>query len=382
MKAKRRRTTILPENQTDSLGEDLLNDDHDSALPDSLPPSEEVLKTEEDVVSKEPKSFLLPGIVITFLIAIAVLVIANTDWFRRGPAQSPASSPIPARYSGERSFKYLKALCDFGPRPSGSAAMSEQQNALKDFFTKAGATVQMQSFQIRHPQDGSNVTLSNLIASFNLKAAKRFLVCAHYDTRPFPDRDATNPTGVFVGANDGASGTAGLMELANQMGDLPADVGVDLVMFDDEEFVFQQGRDDYFLGSTFFAKKYAQAPPTTAYQAGILLDMIGDKELTLYYERNSMRYARSVAKSVWRTADKLGVRAFISRSRRGAIDDDHIPLNEFAKIPTIDIIDFDYPRAGVGAPSYWHTEKDVPANCSGESIAAVVWVVHEWIKSQ
>lgn len=259
--------------------------------------------------------------------------------------------------------------------------MKRQQEYLQRFFAGQGAAVTMQTFEIRHPEDGSPVPMANLIASWHPQRPKRFLLCAHYDTRPYPDSDPHNPRGVFVGANDGASGTAALMELAHQMQDLPADVGVDIVLFDGEEFVWQQGRDDYFLGSTFFAEKYRVSPPAIPYQAGILLDMIGDRELTIYYEQNSLKYARDVVKSVWRTAEQLGVRAFISRSRH-KIEDDHIPLNQIAGIPTIDIIDFDYPRPGIGAPRYWHTEQDVPANCSGESIAAVVWVVHQWLKQQ
>ena len=259
--------------------------------------------------------------------------------------------------------------------------MAQQQQFLKDFFTAQGATVAFQTLAIRHPEDGSEVEIANLIASWNPRAPKRFLVCAHYDTRPYPDRDRENKRGVFVGANDGGSGTAGLMELAHHMGDLPSDVGVDLVAFDAEEFVFEKGRDTYFLGSKFFAEKYKAQPPPVPYKAGILLDMIGDRELKIYYEMNSMRYARDVATSIWATARRLRVRAFVARTRH-KIDDDHIPLNQIAGIPTVDLIDFDYPRAGIGAPSYWHTQQDVPENCSGESIAAVVWVVHTWLKSQ
>ncbi len=203
----------------------------------------------------------------------------------------------------------------------------------------------------------------------------------HYDTRPYPDQDRRNKKGTFVGANDGASGAAALVELAHHLNDLPADVGVDLVLFDGEEFVWQQGRDDYFLGSKFFAEKYKSNPPPVRYQAGILLDMIGDRELKIYYERNSLRYARDVAKSIWQTADQLGADAFIARSRH-EVQDDHLPLNQIAGIPTVDLIDFDYPRPGIGAPNYWHTEQDVPENCSGQSLATVVWVVHQWLKQQ
>lgn len=259
--------------------------------------------------------------------------------------------------------------------------MQKQQAYLLDFFKRQGAAVRLQSHDIRHPQTGQRVTMSNLIASWHADRPKRFLLCAHYDTRPFPDRDRRNKRGVFVGANDGASGTAALMELSHQLNDLPADVGVDIVLFDAEEFVFSEGRDDYFLGSTHFAQVYRGRQSGTPYKAGVLLDMVGDRELKIYYEVNSLRYAKPVVREIWAVAAKLGVQAFVPRTRH-EIRDDHLPLNRIGKIPTADLIDFDYPRAGIGAPQYWHTEQDVPANCSGESLATVVWVVHQWLLQQ
>lgn len=325
----------------------------------------------------------LLAVVFAALLAFLVVVMVGRDAFDRGPsAPDPvAATAIPDRYDADRAFGYLVQLCELGPRPSGSPAMARQQQMLSQFFAARGASVSFQTFDIRHPVDGSDVPLANLVASWHPQRPKRFLLCAHYDTRPYPDQDPVNQRGTFVGANDGASGTAALMELAHQLDDLPADVGVDIVLFDGEEFIFQQGRDDYFLGSTFFARKYQASPPAVPYRAGILLDMIGDRELKIYYEQNSMRYARDVTRSIWRTADGLGVKAFVPRIRH-KIDDDHIPLNQIAEIPTVDLIDFDYPRPGFGAPSYWHTEQDIPENCSGESLAAVVWVVHEWLKQQ
>lgn len=323
-------------------------------------------------------------------IAIGLIVLGGVywigvDWIGRdegpGAMDGPTKGPIPAAYQPARAMSFLTQLCDIGPRPSGSPGMEKQQSMLRAFFESRGATVSMQTFEIRHPEDGSTVPMANLVASWGLDRPKRFLFCAHYDTRPYPDQDRRNKRGVFVGANDGASGTAALMELSYQFGELPPDVGVDIVLFDGEEFVFQQGRDDYFLGSTFFAQKYKASPPPIGYRAGILLDMVGDRELKIYYEENSLRFARDLAKDVWRVADKLGVTAFVARARH-RIQDDHLPLNEIAGIPTIDIIDFDYPRPGIGAPSYWHTEQDVPANCSGQSMAAVVWVVDQWLKGQ
>ena len=313
------------------------------------------------------------------LVIILFLVVGQMD--RGADASNPVQGAIPAQYKPDRAFGYLTTLCDLGPRPSGSSQMKKQQQALKKFFETQGAAVRMQSFEIRHPETGVPVGMSNLIASWYPNRPKRFLFCAHYDTRPFPDRDSANPRGVFVGANDGASGVAALMELAHQFSVLPEDVGVDIVLFDGEEFVFEQGRDDYFLGSTFFAEKYKMEPPAVPYQAGVLLDMVGDRELKIYHEVNSLKYARSVVRGIWNTAEELGVSAFVSRPRHN-IDDDHIPLNKIARIPTVDLIDFDYPRPGFGAPQYWHTEQDIPANCSGDSLAAVVWVVHQWLQQQ
>ncbi|MGB7345066.1 MAG: M28 family peptidase [Pirellulaceae bacterium] len=321
---------------------------------------------------------------VAFALIAGLIVLAVTGGlFHRGPTGnvSPTLSAIPAQYDSQRSFSYLKQLCDIGPRPSASPGMKQQQDLVAKHFRDKGADVTFQTFEIRHPEDGSNVPMANLIGTWNADAPKRFLICAHYDTRPFPDQDRRNPKGIFVGANDGASGTAGLMELANQMKDLPANVGVDLVAFDGEEFIFQQGRDKYFLGSNFFAEKYKATPPAVPYQAGVLLDMIGDRELKIYYEVNSLRYAPKVARDIWSVARRLRVRAFVPKQRH-EIQDDHLPLNQIAQIPTVDLIDFDYPREGFGAPSFWHTEQDIPANCSGESIAAVVWVVHEWLKKQ
>jgi hypothetical protein len=323
-------------------------------------------------------------LLIGFILLSALFLIVYSQFvFRRGAVAvvSPTRDPIPGRYDASRAMSYLRELCDLGPRPSGSEAMVRQQKLLETFFLERGATVSRQSFETRNPNDGSPVTMTNLIASWHPERPKRFLFCAHYDTRPYPDRDRQNKRGVFIGANDGASGTAGLMELANQLDDLPSDIGVDLVMFDGEEFVWQEGRDSYFLGSTYFAQKYKDEPPKVPYQSGVLFDMIGDKELKLFYEVNSYRYAKSVARSFWKTAQQLGVRAFVARTRHD-LRDDHLPLNQIARIPTIDVIDFDYPRPGIGAPSYWHTQQDVPENCSGESIAAVVWVAHQWMISQ
>lgn len=286
----------------------------------------------------------------------------------KAEAAAPRYTEIP--FDGAAAMAHLESLCKIGPRPSGSEGMRVQQDALEKYFTGLGAKVVRQKFQARHPLDGSAVELANLIISWNPDSRERFLLCAHYDTRPFPDRDPVNPRGKFVGANDGAAGTAILMELGRHMAALKSRRGVDFVLFDGEELVFSE-RDRYFLGSEYFAQNYRADPPTHRYRQGVLLDLVGDKDLHLPQEQYSVRYAPAVVGDVWGIARRLNVAEF-HQVLGQAVRDDHLPLNEIAHIPTADIIDFDYP--------HWHTEGDLPDKCSAGSLEKVGRVVHEWLR--
>ncbi len=285
---------------------------------------------------------------------------------------------LPARPDGELAYQVLTYLCnDVGPRISGSPGMLRQQELLRQHFENHGATVYFQPFEVRHPVNQTPVQLNNLIARFHPERSLRILVCCHYDTRPFPDRDKNNPTGVFLGANDGASGVGLLCELARYLPHIDSEYGVDLICFDGEEFVYQSRRDPLFLGSTHFARQYAANPSTARYSAGVLVDMIGDKDLSLFQEKNSWNQARNITQQIWSVAGDLGVTEFIPR-RKYQIRDDHLPLNEIAGIPTCDIIDFDFPQGR--ANIYWHTEQDTPDKCSADSLGKVCHVLVEWLK--
>ncbi|MCA9204584.1 MAG: M28 family peptidase [Planctomycetales bacterium] len=313
-------------------------------------------------------------------LAVLLLVGASAYWLTSHSNGQSTARRIPV--DGDRAYGYLKEICQIGPRPSGSPGMLQQQRWLTEHFATLGGRVSMQEFSVRHPETGDPVAIKNMLVEWHPERRERILLCAHYDTRPFPDRDRTNPRGVFVGANDGGSGVALLAELAHHMGELNSRYGVDFVLFDGEELVFDEGRDKdyYFLGSTHFAQEYARGTSDVRYRAGVLFDMVGDADLQLYYEVFSLRNARDVTLGIWKTAQRLGVDEFKPRSRH-EIRDDHLPLNNIAKIPTCDLIDFDYPRPGLRAPSYWHTEQDTVDKCSGESLAKVGWVVLEWLKS-
>jgi glutaminyl-peptide cyclotransferase len=284
----------------------------------------------------------------------------------------------PAGFSGDRALKHLEAICRLGPRPSGSDAMSKQRALLVDHFRAAGATVTGQAFQIRDRRTGKPVHMENLVVEWHTDRKDRILIGAHFDTRPFPDMDPVDPKGVFLGANDGASGVALLMELAGGMPAVPGPVGVDFVLFDAEEYIFRP-REPYCLGSTYFARQYAAdlaaGRMAHRYRCGVVVDMIADRNLELWQEQNSVSWpdTRPVVASIWDVARRMQVRQFVPRPRH-AVEDDHVPLRMIGRIPTCDIIDFDYPQ--------WHTTADTPEHCSAESLEAVGSVLLQWLREQ
>ena len=317
-------------------------------------------------------------VLLAVVIAGSCMLVGYLLVFHDAGASAP-SAAIPSQleladipFDGRRAFEYLSDLCALGPRPSGSQGMQAQQKLLVEHFRKLGGKVSLQKFRVRHPQTGAAVPMANMIVQWHPERRERILLCAHYDTRPFPDRDPVHPRGTFIGANDGASGTAILMELAHQMPELPGRLGVDFVLFDGEEFVFAEN-DPYFIGSEYFAIDYANKRHRHRYRFAVLLDMVGDADLQIYPDRHSLSWkdTRPLVHQIWNTARRLGVSEF-ARNRQYDIRDDHIKLHDIARIPSCDIIDFEYP--------YWHTEDDVPEQCSALSLAKVGWVVQEWLK--
>ena len=283
-----------------------------------------------------------------------------------------AVAEIPAtavKFDSKRAYNYLVKICRIGPRVSGSNGMTRQQQMIVEHFAKMKCEVKYQPFEAVHPLQGTPVRMNNIIVSWHPDAKERVLLACHYDTRPLPDRDPVNRRGVFVGANDGASGVAFFMEMAHHMDRIQPKYGVDFVFFDGEELVYDQ-RGKYFLGSEYFAQQYKNGNTKCKYVAGVLLDMLGDKRLNVYYEKNSWKMAPNVSKSLFRAAAQVGVREFVPKIRH-EVQDDHLPLNQIAGIPTCDLIDFDY--------EYWHTRRDIPANCSGESLAKVGLVISHWL---
>jgi glutaminyl-peptide cyclotransferase len=288
---------------------------------------------------------------------------------REGPMGNADAKPVP--FDGKRAMEYLKAVCDIGPRQSGSPGMKKQQELIRKHFDQLGYRAQDQPFKATQTSQGKAVEMNNLIVSFFPEKKNRVILCSHYDTRPIADQEADprkwrEP---FVSANDGGSGVAFLMEMGNHMKDLKTEVGVDFVFFDGEEYIFDKS-DRYFFGSQHFAKTWKLTRGGPNYKAALLLDMIGGKNASFPYEGHSYYRYEDLCKQVWGIAQEQKVDLF-KRVVDQHVLDDHISLQNVG-IPAIDIIDFNYP--------HWHRLTDTPANCEPEPLEKVSRVLSVWMQ--
>ena len=278
--------------------------------------------------------------------------------------QSQAPTPAVPRFDGKKAFEQLVAQTKFGPRVANARAHQQCRDYLESELLKYADTVSLQPFT-HTGYDGKTLRFTNVIAAFNIHAFKYIVLCAHWDSRPWADQD-TNPknrTKPILGANDGASGVAVLLEIGRLLKENPPPVGVDMILFDGEDYGKEHDLDNFLLGSKYYAK---HKPPEFNPQFGILLDMVGDAQLEIPKERNSMTLAPDIVKMIWSTALEVGSTAFID-AEGDALTDDHIPMNQ-AGIKTVDIIDFNYPDQ---SNRYWHTVQDTPDKCSPESLEEV-----------
>ena len=330
-------------------------------------------------MSTPPPSAPRPTLRLVGAAAIVVaLGLGSAALFLPGLRTTMADAPAkvaPAKVDGERAYGYLKAACKFGPHPAGSAANGKVRAMVAEHFRKLGGEVREQPLSGTDPITNAPVAMVNLIGSWFPDRRERVLLGAHYDSRPFPDedRDPAKRKQPFLGANDPGSGIAMLMEVAHHLKDSETPWGVDLVLFDGEELVYGGGQDqtgEYFFGSKAFAKEYSQRKKgAPGYEAGILFDMVGGKDLVIEKEQYSLEFASGLVRDVWSVAKALKINQF--RDKVGpAVYDDHLKLNE-GGIPTIDLIQFPW--------RHWHTANDVPENCSAASLAQVGKVVTAWL---
>ena len=261
-------------------------------------------------------------------------------------------------------YQFLLDQCDFGPRNPGSEGYNNCKEYLIKTLDSYSDTVFTQPFVINDIDD-TQYDLDNIIAQYNINSNSHLLLGAHWDTRPWADSDLNieKHNQPIIGANDGASGVSVLLELAKIFHYNPPPIRVSIVFFDGEDMGRPGVPKSYARGSQFFAKNLPIEQPDEA----IILDMIGDKELHIPIERYSYQQNKDLVKKLWSLANKLNLEAFESRIVH-TIYDDHVPLWQEAKIPAIDIIDFNYPNR---YSNYWHTSQDTPDNCSAQSLGQV-----------
>ena len=266
----------------------------------------------------------------------------------------------PREFDGQSAFGYIEKQISFGPRVPGTKAHEQMGNWLDSLLRQRADTVVVQSWKhITAKHD--TLRLRNFIARFKPASEKRILLLAHWDSRPTADsplsRDSTKPV---LGANDGGSGVALLLGVADVLKHTPPAMGVDLLFVDGEDYGdFNKVPADVLIGSRYYGAHQLPGPqPLYA----VLFDLIGDKDLQIYQEGNSLVGAPEVVQLVWDTAKDLGYSGYFIASPRHTLIDDHLELQK-AGIRAIDVVDFDYPS--------WHTVFDTIDKVSPASLQVV-----------
>ncbi len=297
--------------------------------------------------------------------ALRILAVAC---FAAAPAAcAPHTPPV----DGARMYARVVHQVEQGPRVPGTPAHEATRAWLSAELTRLGARVEEQRF----PDStlGRPLVLTNLIARFGPPAGRRILLCAHWDTRPWADQDpdTTRRGEPIPGANDGGSGVAVLLEIAELLHERPAPVAVELVFFDGEDMGRSTHPEEFSRGASWYARRLGDRPRADWPRAGFLFDMVGDRDLAIHPEVVSAQRAASLVALVLQGARSTGAKSF-HPDPLYALTDDHIPLIE-AGLPTVDIIDFDFPA--------WHTAADGPDQVSPASLAEVArvaaWLVYD-----
>jgi len=295
------------------------------------------------------------------LLACALLLLGGCD-----RSAKPAASP----FDGEVARGYVKTQLDFGARVPGSEAARKTGDWIVAQMRQRADTVIEQKWN-HVTAKGDTLPLRNIFARFKPQASTRILYVTHWDSRPVSDQaeDPAKRSLPVPGANDGASGVALFIALGDVLKKTPPSVGVDLLFVDGEDYgTFGPPDVDVLLGSTYFA---ANLPAGYQPVFGVLFDMIGDADLSIPQESNSVERAPEVVSRVWETASKLGYARYFPPRTGYAVTDDHIPLLDKG-LRVIDVIDLDYlGPPGSGKPNYHHTPDDTLDKVSAQSLKVV-----------
>ncbi len=293
---------------------------------------------------------------------------------------SDQTAPPAMTFSADSAYSYVKQQCDMGPRVPGTPAHERCAQWLTASLRQWCDTVVVQQAPVT-TFDGKQLNCKNIVGTFNPQASDRLLVLAHWDCRPWADNDP-DPSlrqQPVMGANDAASGTAVILELARLMAQQRPEVGVDLLLVDVEDWGENENEDSWALGT----QHWANNPHVAGYRAncGILLDMVGTRGARFTQEYFSKQYAQGVIDMVWKTASQSGFGSYFINQDGGAITDDHVMVNRLAGIPTIDIIDMRL-DSDTGFFDGWHTTHDTLDQIDPATLRAVgqtlVNLIYNW----
>ena len=282
--------------------------------------------------------------------------------------------PVGLQFSADSAFMFCQQQCDFGPRTMNSEAHDLCGQWIVQKFQSYGMKVTEQRATLTG-FDGTPLLSNNIIAQYQPDAEHRIIICAHWDSRPWADNDPdeANHTKPVMAANDGASGVGVMLEIARllQADTCKLPVGVDFVCFDAEDWGSHNDNDSWALGAQYWAKQFRIQNSEFKIKYGILLDMVGGQGARFYQEGYSKYYANQVVKRVWRAAAIAGFSSYFPHDDGGGITDDHVPVNEIAKIPCIDIINY-YPNCEQSSfgPT-WHTIHDDMEHLDRNTLKAV-----------
>lgn len=279
-------------------------------------------------------------------------------------------------FSADSAYSYVARQVEFGPRVPGTDAHRRCGNWLTDKLRSFGAEISEQTATLT-AFDGTNIPMRNIFARFNPDKDNRILLLAHWDCRPWADHDP-DPEKRSIpvdGANDGASGTGVLLELARILASDESAPGVDILLCDAEDWGEESNDQSWALGARYFAENL----PVKGYMpsAAILLDMVGAHDATFMREYFSQLANPALADEIWSIGKRLGHDDMFVNRMGSAVNDDHVELIK-AGIPTIDIIDY---REGSGFYDGWHTTSDTMESISKETLGAVGSVLETYILS-
>ena len=281
-------------------------------------------------------------------------------------------------FNADSAYQYIADQVAFGARVPGTPAHDATRDYIISRLRPLADTLIVQKGEVENHL-GEKLSISNIIASFRPEVARRIVLAAHWDTRPWADQsqNADDRNKPVPGANDGASGVGVLMEIARQLAQKPAKVGVDIILFDAEDSGksggFDTSEETWCLGSQYWADHIVPYTGGNLPVYGILLDMVGGANAKFYYDLFSSQHAQTPCVKVWSEAEALGLVEMFPRSGGGVITDDHVFMTR-AGIPTADIIEISHPETGT-FPPYWHTVNDTMENISRTTLKGVGDVV-------